>query len=66
MRRTMSRTRTEILEEIEFFTKMTNYNTEKAEYWEKISKDFINMAEHNNKLANKAKQELKEYDEANK
>ena len=52
----MSKTREDILWEIEHFTKW-------AEYWTKMSEDHNKRAEDHTKEAEKAKQELKEFDE---
>jgi len=71
MRRKMNRTREEILSDIDFYTKLVEINTKQAEERTKQVNKFtkkaefcIKSAEKYTKWAEEAKQELKQFDEA--
>jgi len=62
----MSRTREDILWDIEHYTQRAEINTEWADKYIKWAEECTEKAEFSTKKVNKAKQELKAFDEANK
>ncbi len=58
----MSRTREEILEDIEYCTKMAEYYTKWAEEYTKLAEKYTKWAEECTKWAEYYKEELKEFD----
>ncbi len=69
----MKRTREDIIWEIENHTKTSQSQNKLAEFYTngtdcnmKLAEDWGKLADYHNNRANKAKQELKDYDEANK